>query len=1680
MAGGEELRSVPAKSDETSNDIGTPSPGKQNSNVWVADKHAISRRVTAGVDDVFDSPSSSPLPDVDMDTPSNFAIDTPPKSPVPELDTPPKSASEMSSPVDRSKTNTPETNTPETNTPECHSEEEDSKSSDEEEDEQKTEKKKEDEQKENEDKETKPENEEKDQEVILIQDTSFTIKIQAPGVTESFELQVSSMELVQEIHQVLMDREDTCHRTCFSLHIDGREGALDAFSELKTIPELTEGTVVKVVEEPYTIREARIHVRHVRDLLKSVDLTDAYIGHDGSSLSVLNHLTGGDVTMTLPDTVKRRSRIPDSIDCTPPEYIMPGTKTPPLAVLHPISAKDCRGPVCLKGLSLSGWNPPPGNYRMQGDLLYLYIITLEDKRFHVTSSTKGFFLNECTEDTFNPRAVEPKLVFHSLIDLCNQLSPHFRKNFASMTKRRVNKHPFERVATPYQVYTWLSPVLDHSVDSIRAEDAFSSKLGYEEHLPAQTRDWNEELQTTRELGRKSLPDRLIRERAMFKVHSDFVMAATKGAMSVVDGNVMAINPGEDPKMQMYIWNNIFFSLGFDVKDHYKDFGGDAAAYSAPANDLQGVKAYSSVDMEGLYTLGTVVLDYRGYRVTAQSIIPGILDREQEQSVVYGSIDFGKTVVVSEKYQELLRKTAAALKIHPHKVVNDKDESVELVSSIECKGIVGNDGRHYILDLLRTFPPDINFLKPEGEDVGPISKEYGFPVEHKHKLVCLRQELIEAFVEARYVQFVKHAAMQFQQLRFKQQFIDRRLSMLKAEEPRFDVNELNTNDVLEKEQKSTDVNANLATPLDAPDGAPDGDGSHKDALTSAMVPPACDLQVIDLDSKKRGESEEREIKEAKKIVESFVPGSTHLAGIKESGGGKEEAEEQGEEKEEKETEAAEDASFDNVSKDIVRRSAAAVRSLKENEFDIRFNPDIFQAGVRHSQGEEEKIIFEKEKQLIKDAADFVLAYQIPSLIRDSLDHTSSPIDGVTLTDAMHQRGINMRYLGKLAERLAKIPQLDYFRAIVVVEILCRSAKHVFQAYLQSVHLGSSASAVAHFLNCFLDPGFGDASNTSTSGAGDAPNTGTSASGAETKKSSKKRKGKNRKSVASTSTATDGNEWMALNSVSLWARIRKDAEKHFIWKFAEDESVDSFCETYPATRVSILRNFCLKVGLQLQLREFLLDPLPPASPTAESRDSGNSTPTATPTNAVPSRKSPLAPKTSIFATEDILGMYPIVKHINPKATDAYHFFTSGQAKVQQGLLKEGYELISEALNLLNNVYGAMHPEIAACLRLLARLNYIMGDYGEALCFQQKAVLMTERVLGLDHPHTITEYANLALYCFANGHVTSALRLFYRARYLALLCHGELHPEVGLFDSNIGLILHAVGEFDFALKFLENALELNKRYFGEQSLKTALSCHFVARVQSCRGDFRSALTSEKETYAIYKSQLGEDHEKTKESSECLKHLTKQAVIFQKKMNEIYKGEKNVSLPPIQVQPPSLSGVLDLLNVINGILFVHVSQKELESIRTEIRQQQQQQQCHFLGGAPATTTTTPAAASAKTVAAPTASILPPSSSLPSPAAAKQLLQNHQNSAVITEVKTEVITDAVTETETKVHIVPGEAETNSSEEMDEGVGSGDEIIEMLTKNNIKDDLVEKTPDAGDDSLNDQTDLVEMSHEDLD
>jgi hypothetical protein len=57
---------------------------------------------------------------------------------------------------------------------------------------------------------------------------------------------------------------------------------------------------------------------------------------------------------------------------------------------------------CLKQPTFSGFNPPSDQCKMKGDFMYIhntYIITSEDKRFHFTSYTKGFFFNQSTDES---------------------------------------------------------------------------------------------------------------------------------------------------------------------------------------------------------------------------------------------------------------------------------------------------------------------------------------------------------------------------------------------------------------------------------------------------------------------------------------------------------------------------------------------------------------------------------------------------------------------------------------------------------------------------------------------------------------------------------------------------------------------------------------------------------------------------------------------------------------------------------------------------------------------------------------------------------------------------------------------------------------------------------------------------------------------------------------------------------------------------------------------------------------------------------------------------------------------------------------------------------------------------------------------------------------------------------
>uniref|UniRef100_A0A3B3VVA0 Clustered mitochondria homolog n=1 Tax=Poecilia latipinna TaxID=48699 RepID=A0A3B3VVA0_9TELE len=1102
-----------------------------------------------------------------------------------------------------------------------------------------------------------------DGEATDLHEDEFTVRIQPPGA-ESFDLQVSGQMSVSELHQVLMDHELTCHHSCFSLQLGG--AVLDSAAKLGSIQGIQEGALIRVVEDSYLVRDVRVHLRHVRNRLRSLDPA-------GRSLSYLSLFTRG------------------SVSRSPPFYILPGCKERRLTPLQPIR-DDWKPLQCLRVLNISSWNPPPGNRKLHGDLMYISILTMEERELSITCCTRGFYLNQSTAFNFNPKPAAPKILCHSLVDLLSQLSPSFRKNFAALQKRRVYQHPYECIRAPVQVCAWAAPPGDHSLDCVTSEETdgqVTNRLGLMVTLTfVQIRDWNEELQRSRELPRASLLERRHRDRRLFRINSDFVAAAAQGAVSMTEGNVMPLNPGEPPHLHVSVWNNLFFSQGFDMSDHYAPVGGDAAAHAA---------AYASVDTEGLHTLGTAVVDYRGVRVTAQTVVPGLLEKNLEQ-IVYGSNDNGKTVFTHPRFLELLGESSKSLRIQPHQVLDHSDSPVELRSAVSTVGIFGSDGRPYILDLLRTFPPDLNFLvsAEAQQEVPAACRSFGFPQRHRHGLASLRPQLVEAFVQHRSELFAKMASDD----------LGHQFATEKPEEP----------------QRAAEQNR----------------------------------------------------------------------------------------------------------RNIFWKACENVGSMSDSHFDIRFNPDVCFPGVRFPS--ECLPDVQKQRRLLWEAAAFLLSNQIPAL-RDCLDHKAVPMDGATLTSVIHQRGVNVRYLGAVLKELDEMEErekLSHVQRISISEVITRSAKHIFRTYMKDVEPAAFSAAVSHFLNCLLS-------------SSSAPVPDSCSDELPSRRRSRRRRTQSDRANFPTSSL-----WAKLTSDDLWSRIKTEAEDYYHYTF-KSESIEEEIEKHNLQKISLLREMSIKTGIQL--REYMFE----------------------------CRHKPA------FSEDDVVNIFPVVKHLKPTSTDAAGLVQQAQLAAQRGFLRAGLDLLGQALTLFSSVCGILHEDVSKCLRLLGRLRYTLGENDDALILQEKAALISERIQGTDHPQTVQDYTHLALYFFAGGRLSTSLQLLYRARYLTLLIIGEDHPQIALLDTMLGLVLHALMENELSLKFLQNALTLTSKYHGAKSLKHAHSHHVLAIVYEIKGELQLALNHEKEAHILYKNQLGESSDSTKESSEYLQRLTDQGAILQRAVRHI-----------------------------------------------------------------------------------------------------------------------------------------------------------------------------------------------------
>jgi protein TIF31 len=556
-------------------------------------------------------------------------------------------------------------------------------------------------------------------------------------------VQVGPSEQVQDIRQTIVELPGTFQYTCFHLEHNGTR--ISDFVELTDVPGIGPDSELVLVEDPYTEKEARMHILRVRELIGAAAPRVDVVHGIQAGLSLFDGLSQGEDAQDAKGKKTEDARHPMS------DYDFDA----PASLDHFLPKVDPTPPLkCIKGMCLSSWNPPPHNLRQRGHLLYLQVTTNEGEQFQISAHVSGFYVNKCTNNKFDPTPkTSPKLQSaHSLITLLSMISPSFEKDFATFQEWNSRKDPLITYPPTNAIPAspWLVPgqnISSHQADQARPQETY---LISGTESGDSLRDFNEEFQSTRELPRETVQDRVFRERLLSKLFADYTDAAVRGAVAIARGELAPLNPTEGRDAQIYVHNNIFFSHGSDGVGTFASEGGDEAARVATGKDVMGVKAVNGLDIPGLQTPGTVVVDYMGRRLVAQSIVPGIFrPREEGQSQIdYGGVE-GKDVVASnEIFVPLFEKMSQAMRVKKHTVWDKEAKSHELVASVETKGLLGTDGRKYVLDLYRITPLDIDFIEKYWKGVEGVA-EGGYP----HRMAVLRPELVEAFWKVKMREYV---------------------------------------------------------------------------------------------------------------------------------------------------------------------------------------------------------------------------------------------------------------------------------------------------------------------------------------------------------------------------------------------------------------------------------------------------------------------------------------------------------------------------------------------------------------------------------------------------------------------------------------------------------------------------------------------------------------------------------------------------------------------------------------------------------------------------------------------------------------------------------------------------------------------------------------------------------------
>ncbi|MBE7180241.1 MAG: tetratricopeptide repeat protein [Terriglobus roseus] len=222
-----------------------------------------------------------------------------------------------------------------------------------------------------------------------------------------------------------------------------------------------------------------------------------------------------------------------------------------------------------------------------------------------------------------------------------------------------------------------------------------------------------------------------------------------------------------------------------------------------------------------------------------------------------------------------------------------------------------------------------------------------------------------------------------------------------------------------------------------------------------------------------------------------------------------------------------------------------------------------------------------------------------------------------------------------------------------------------------------------------------------------------------------------------------------------------------------------------------------------------------------------------------------------------------------------FEAGRFSIGQGERQRGQTLLLESLSLYEQIYGILHPEVANAYSQLSTVYYGLEEKGAAVELARKAVIVSERTLGLDSTTTILNYLNLGLFEHAQGNGELALRYVLHALELLKLVYGPNHPDSITTVNNGAVMLQQMKKYGESRAWFEAALAMSERLMGRESETTATLLFQLAQALALDNEARAAVHRMRDAHNVFRERLGADNANTRDAATWLERLTQNAVV-------------------------------------------------------------------------------------------------------------------------------------------------------------------------------------------------------------